>query len=43
MKRIAVLLWILSLLLPPGAQAAKYAGEFLEIGVGARGVGMGER
>lgn len=40
MKRIAMIL-LLSLLLPPMARAAKYAGEFLEIGVGARGVGMG--
>jgi hypothetical protein len=34
-------LWIALLLLVSPALAAKYAGEFLEIGVGARAVGMG--
>lgn len=39
MKRFLLILMLASLSCP--VQAAKYAGEFLEIGVGARGVGMG--
>jgi hypothetical protein len=40
MKKLLLLL-TLSLALGPAAFAARYAGEFLEIGVGARSVGMG--
>jgi len=40
MKRI-LLLMSLALLAVPAAQAARYAGDFLEIGIGARGVAMG--
>ncbi|HEY3296651.1 MAG TPA: hypothetical protein VGL38_14565 [bacterium] len=40
MKKTLLLL-CLALLLSSAAQAARYAGEFLEIGIGARGVAMG--
>ena len=41
MSKRAILLLVVLLAWAVAARAAKYAGEFLEIGVGARGVGMG--